>query len=317
MILRSLEVKHFGRFAERSVEFRRGMNLVVGPNEAGKSTLMEAVPAVLFGLRNKERYRPWGRQGSCEAALTLEARDRTVRVERAVHSDRVSLVERDDLYHTLYSFDGKAAPQGRSSERSEYLQQLQRLFGVAEDDIFRASLFFGQGSLEIPVQGGLAAKIKTLLSGFAEVDYDRVLGSLQEDYFAITRESPWGKDKTRDRELDEIRGRMAELEQRWFTAREASNRLEDLRRELAELKASIAADRSEYAKGERYLAWVRKQWELEVREESLQKDFARVNRETEKINALEEERRRLHGELARTGLPAPIPEELPQLLAEA
>ena len=64
MILRSLELKHFGKFAERSFEFRRGLNLVVGPNEAGKSTLIETVPAVLFGVRNKERFKPWGRQGS-------------------------------------------------------------------------------------------------------------------------------------------------------------------------------------------------------------------------------------------------------------
>jgi len=212
MILRKLELKQFGKFGERTFEFRRGMNLVTGPNEAGKSTLMEAIPAVLFGVRNKARFKPWGRQGECTAALVLEDRTRSVQVERDILTDRVVLIERDDLYHTLYHFEGKAAPQGRSSERAEYLAQLSRLFGVAEDDVFRASLFFGQGSLELSGQGGLGAKLKALLSGFAEVDYDQVLDSLNRDFFAVTRQNPWGKDKTRDRDLEEVRKELAEHE---------------------------------------------------------------------------------------------------------
>ncbi len=316
MILRTLELRHFGRFAERTLEFRRGMNLVLGPNEAGKSTLMEAIPAVLFGSRNKERFRPWGRQGSCEAALVLEKPGGTVRLERDILTDRVRLSEHDDLYQTLYTFEGKAAPQGRSSERSEYLEQLQRLLGITEEEIFRASLFFGQGSLEISGQG-LAGKIKALLSGFIEVDYDRVLQSLQEDYFALTRENPWGKDKTRDRELDEVRRRMGELERRWFAAREGVQELAALRARIAGLQQEIEADRGEFGKGERYLAWVRRQWHLEEKKESLAKDFSRVNRQSEKVGELEQQRQDLEKELARTGLPRQVPEELTALLVEA
>ncbi|BCR04739.1 nuclease SbcCD subunit C [Desulfuromonas versatilis] len=317
MILRSLELKHFGKYAERTVEFRRGMNLVIGPNEAGKSTLVEAVPAVLFGLRNKERYRPWGRQGNSEAALVLEGRQGTVRIERDLSSDRVSLQERDDLYHDLYSFDGKASPLGRSSERTEYLEQLTRLFGVAEEEVFRASLYFGQGSLEVSGQGGLAAKIKALLSGFVEVDYDRVLESLAEDHFAITRENPWGKDKTKDRELEEVRGRLAELEGHWKEAQQGLRDLEGLRLELAGLDASLENDRAEFAQGEKYLAWIRRQWQLLEKKESLNRDFTRVNRESEKVTDLEARRQQLQQQLAKTGLPHPMPADLPQLLTEA
>lgn len=316
MILRSLELKHFGRFAEANFEFRRGLNLVVGPNESGKSTLMEAIPAVLFGVRDKERFRPWGRQGSCEAALTLEGADLTVRVMRDILSDQTSLEERDDLYQPLYHFEGKVAPQGRSSERAEYLQELQRLFGLSEEDVFRASLFFGQGSLEIG-GNGLAAKIKGLLSGFAEVDYDKVLASLSDDYFAVTRENPWGKDKTRERELDEVRRRIGEIEQSWYAAQTSIRELEETRKQIAELESSLAFDRQEHAKGEKYLAWVRRQWQLEEKEQSLRKNFTRVNRQSEKIGDLEKERQRLEKELAQTKLPRRIPEDLPKILLEA
>ena len=68
MILRSIEMESFGKFHNQTIEFRRGMNLVIGPNETGKSTIAEAVPAVLFGTDRLERYKPWGRN-ACSASL--------------------------------------------------------------------------------------------------------------------------------------------------------------------------------------------------------------------------------------------------------
>lgn len=317
MILRSLELRHFGKFGERTFEFRRGMNLVVGPNEAGKSTLMEAIPAVLFGVRNKERFRPWGRQGSCQAALVLEESKRSLRIERDLLTDRVLLVERNDLYEVEYSFEGKVSPQGRSSERAEYLQQLVRLFGVADEDIFRASLFFGQGSLEISGDSGMAGKIKTLLSGFVEVDYDKVLGSLSEDYFSITRHNPWGKDKTRERDLDEINKRLQVVEERWRAAQEGLKELQALRQRSQALNQEIERDREQFSRGERYLAWVRRQWQYLEREQALQKDLSRLHRQQQRIEQLLQLRNDLRRQLDEHGLPHQVPDDLPGVLQEA
>lgn len=316
MILRSLELKHFGKFAERNFDFRRGFNLIIGPNESGKSTLMEAIPAALFGLRDKDRYRPWGRQGSCEVALSLENGASTIRIERELLSDRVQLIERDDMYEALYQFDGKVAPLGRSSERAEYLDQLSRLFAVSDEDIFRSSLFFGQGDLELTDRSGLATRLKALLSGFVEVDYDRVLTSLSDDYFNITRKNPWGKDKTRPRQLDELSERIEVLQQRWFAAEQGLKELASLRGQLAELNEAMENNRRDLIAGEDYLNWVRKQWQLEEKEGSLRKDFGRINREAGKVEELEQRRTELEKELARTGLPRELPEALPPLLAE-
>lgn len=316
MILRSLELKHFGKFAERSFDFRRGFNLVVGANESGKSTMMESIPAALFGLRDKERYKPWGRQGNCEAALSLENGGCTVRIERELLSDQVQLVERDDLYQVLYQFDGKAAPQGRSSERAEYLDQLNRLLAVADEDIFRSSLFFGQGDLELADRNGLTTRLKALLSGYVEVDYDQVLASLSDDYFNITRKNPWGKDKTRPRQLDELTERIEVLQQRWFAAEQGLKELASLREQIAALNETMEKDRENLTSGERYLDWVRKQWQLEEKEGSLRKDYGRIHRESGKVEELDKRRADLEKELAKTGLPRELPEELASLLSE-
>ena len=76
MILRSLRVDGFGRLADRTFEFGPGLNVVVGPNEAGKSTLAAAIVASLYGLqrREKDRWRPW--TGNAYAtALAYETSD--------------------------------------------------------------------------------------------------------------------------------------------------------------------------------------------------------------------------------------------------
>ena len=48
MILRRLRVHPFGRFADREVTFGPSLTVVLGPNEAGKSTLLSAVKNALF-----------------------------------------------------------------------------------------------------------------------------------------------------------------------------------------------------------------------------------------------------------------------------
>ena len=59
MKLRKLSVNQFKRFTEptRLGELGDGLNLVVGPNELGKSTLLDALRAVLFE-RYSSRARP-------------------------------------------------------------------------------------------------------------------------------------------------------------------------------------------------------------------------------------------------------------------
>ncbi len=50
MRLRRLQISKFGHFEERSVDLGPGFTVVFGPNEAGKSTLLDAVAGFLWGI---------------------------------------------------------------------------------------------------------------------------------------------------------------------------------------------------------------------------------------------------------------------------
>ncbi len=70
MIINKIKIDGFGAFSDRSIEFKRGFNLVYGENEGGKSTLMAFIKMMFYSkcgnekssdlLKNtRRRYIPW------------------------------------------------------------------------------------------------------------------------------------------------------------------------------------------------------------------------------------------------------------------
>lgn len=52
-IIEKIKIQNFGRFREFSIEFDKTLNLLIGDNEAGKSTILSAIDFVLSGSRSK------------------------------------------------------------------------------------------------------------------------------------------------------------------------------------------------------------------------------------------------------------------------
>jgi hypothetical protein len=48
MIIRELKLNPFAGLANQALQFNRGLNVVVGPNEAGKSTIVNALKMAMF-----------------------------------------------------------------------------------------------------------------------------------------------------------------------------------------------------------------------------------------------------------------------------
>jgi DNA repair exonuclease SbcCD ATPase subunit len=295
MILRRLEMKHFGRFEDCAFDFRRGLNLVIGPSESGKSTLAEAIPLVLFGTPDGERFKPWGGSaGSWVAALVFEEAGRMLRIERDFLTGEVSLNETDAEGRSLHQFSSKAAFRKETAEGVAYRAELLRLFGLADEELFRFGLFLEQGyANRLAVEGG-PGEFTSLLAKMA--DSERLA-------------APGGEE-----DVEAVRRRLAELERLWFETREALDEGSDLPGKIADLEASIEADRADFAKGEKYLAQVRRELEGAVTAAS---PAAGNGEQAAPATDLESRRQQLERELAKTGLPRQMPADLPAVLIQA
>lgn len=85
----NLHIEDFGCFSNRDFEFCRGVNLVTGENESGKSTLISFIKFILYGMPKKSaenaafraRSISW-QTGTAAGSMTLEKNGRTYTVSR-------------------------------------------------------------------------------------------------------------------------------------------------------------------------------------------------------------------------------------------
>ncbi|MBA4492968.1 AAA family ATPase [Paenactinomyces guangxiensis] len=103
MKLNRVKFRGFGRWYNQTFTFREGINLIEAPNEAGKSTLLQGILALLYGAKKEglkikkeadwyQFFLPWqGNEYGGEIEYTLQNRD--YRLIRTLHREQ----EREQL----------------------------------------------------------------------------------------------------------------------------------------------------------------------------------------------------------------------------
>lgn len=217
----------FGRFIDRTLgPFKPGLNVVYGPNEAGKTTARAFVGGVLFGWpeargsRNAYKPRAASREGSllfCDAATGEVGRVSRARNAEGLIGDDAWLaavcgdIDRE-TFQTLFSLD---ADELRSLE--------------AAPDISAKLLTAGSGTKESPahVASALDARIAALMSRAA---------SETESFPNLKRELEGVKER-----LLETRAQADELKAEDIELRALLDDRERLQRELSTLDSKIEA----------------------------------------------------------------------------
>lgn len=92
MYIESIKIGSFGKLSAREFELEKGINVIEGRNESGKSTLCEFIRFVFYGLSNKsvsgglsdrKRYVSWANNG-VSGSLVLNDGDNRYRIERSL-----------------------------------------------------------------------------------------------------------------------------------------------------------------------------------------------------------------------------------------
>ena len=51
MIIRKLQLRNFGKFQNKEILLKEGINIIYGENESGKSTIHSFLQSMFFGIR--------------------------------------------------------------------------------------------------------------------------------------------------------------------------------------------------------------------------------------------------------------------------
>ncbi len=220
MIIKHLEVEGVCPLDERRLDLLPGgINVLLGPNESGKSTLAEAVIAVIFGINRKIQLQPMpGAADRFRGALELELEGIQYRIERHFGSDATRILRRSSGGEELL-FEGDANPRGRTEEPELYREILSDRLGLPSASVIKNSAFVGQ--LDISVD--LDEELRKQISGAGQGDYKQAAERLQTQYYQLTAEGlPGDQDRRKDREMEALEAELEALGQELDQAREIS-----------------------------------------------------------------------------------------------
>ena len=281
MHIEKLEIRGFGKLSGLTLELRKGLNLLYGQNESGKTTLQTFIKAMLYGLRSGRplrdglpppirRYRPWD-GGSFGGAL-----------EYRLDSGLLFRVERDFERNTAEVYDGHFGKITGEflAGRDGSLSLAQRHTGLNEA-CFEKTVFVKQMETSLGeedsamLSGRLANASET---GFEDVSFKRAEKALKDALISRV-----GTDRSSVRPLDRIHARLDELDALKASQHAAREAIDSVRSELQR----IGKSREELLAGRDFLEEVRnlierrKLLEARMASESSLKDAAKRLQEVE------------------------------------
>lgn len=92
MWIEKIQIKNFGKFHDKSIEFSKGLNVIYGANESGKTTIHSFLIAMLFGIEKSRgrakredvyrTYEPWNSASYYMGNMTMQIGGKRFFLER-------------------------------------------------------------------------------------------------------------------------------------------------------------------------------------------------------------------------------------------
>ncbi len=278
MKITQLRLRRFKRFGDWQTGFAPGLTVIRGPNEAGKTTVMEAIFEGLFGASSAEtpRLRSWGEERLGEITLEMQVTGGRYLLRKDLEAGTV----------LLQSEDGR----DRLETHRDVQRRLLEWIGLVSETAYRATAFVAQADIARVSDDRrmLSTHLSRILSGSGVEGVQQALQWLNERRTRLAGDSQ-GKD-TGDR-IAELRAQQASLRQR--EERGQRHRIE-LRSVLQRLEAveRVAAEENELARVSRWAA------ELQQREKALVEEEATTKEHLSRAEGLLSRLAKLEGDLA-------------------
>ena len=165
MFIKQINIDSFGCLTNKQIDFSRGFNVIYGPNESGKTTVMAFIVFAFYGtkikkkntsLAFKEKYTPWN-SGIMSGEIIFEHADATYSLKRTYSGEKKEI--------TLFCLD-----TGDNITDRAILDDVGGYFFKVGAESFYKTVFLSSPSADISGE-----KLKRLAE-FYNVSADYILG---------------------------------------------------------------------------------------------------------------------------------------------
>lgn len=264
--LLKLEIEGFGKFdKEKIVKFEEGVNFITGLNEAGKSTILEAIVASIFKY-SKMQIEPffcWKNKNICKTALTYKTdKGEEFRISTDYKSNKRKLEEiKKGKLKEIANVDKTIDPY------------LREHFGFDDKKVFENTAFIRQSQMAILQDNSVRNKIKDMIE---EVFAGRSEASATK---SLARMKKIIKDSSKEIDLFEVE--QKELKEKLGSAEETKESVVKDSGEFEKINKNLDEKIKEFEK-------LQKNKKLFDEKEKLINDQSHIDEQIEKVEELVE-----------------------------
>ena len=235
MKINYLKINGFGKLENKEIEMSDKINLIYGNNEAGKSTLLEFISSMFYGvsknknkkeISNYEKYKPW-KNGDFSGKIIYK-------------------LDNNDEYQVYREFS-KKNPQiyNKNGEDVSRLFNINKTKGneffyeqtKIDEEIFFSTTTITQNQvvLDNNEQQTLTQKIANILStGEESVSYKKTIEKLNKKLLEEV-----GTERTTERPINLINSKIKEIERQKENIEIDNYRKEKIEKEINEIEKNI------------------------------------------------------------------------------
>ena len=235
MKIKELNINGFGKLKNKNIKFDEGINVIIGENESGKSTLLKFITSSLYGVsKNKrgksisdyEKYKPWDTENYSGKIKYKLDNENEFEVYRDFNKKSPEIYNNfgDDIT-ALYNV-------GKNKEIPFFYEQTK-----IDEELFVNSTAVMQNDVRIDksTQNMIIQKISNLATtGADNISYNKSIEKLNKKQLEEI-----GSDRSQDRPINKINNELINLKNEKNNLEEINDEKYEIEKELKLIKNNL------------------------------------------------------------------------------
>ena len=236
MKISNLKINGFGKLVDKKIELDDKINVIYGKNEAGKSTLMNFIKSIFYGVDKSKSGKPISDFDKFEPWKTRE------------YSGKISYeLDNGESYDVFRDFKKKSPIIYNSSKQDISLSYpIDKSKGIdyiyeqikVDEDTFKNTIIIEQNNIKInkSVQNEMIQKISNIVSsGDENISYKRTLEKINKSQLEMV-----GTDRTKEKPINIINEKIERLKNSKTKIEGYKNLIEGNDEEVQDIQEKIA-----------------------------------------------------------------------------